>query len=95
MAKYFIVHLSQTIAEALTIPETKTIYKIAQKSGASFNTVKKYATGDIKTPYLTGEVMQLCEYFGLDWRNPKVVEEITVKDVDSSGQFKTLLAVPV
>lgn len=94
MAKYFIVHLSQTITEALAIPETKTIYKIAQKSGASFNTVKKYAAGDIKTPYLTGEVMQLCEYFGLDWRNPDVVEEITIKESDSSGQLKTLLAVP-
>jgi len=94
MAKYFIVHLSKTLTEALQSPETKTIYKIAQKSGASFNTVKKYAAGDIKTPYLTGEVMQLCEYFGLDWRNPAIVEEFTSEDIASSGQFKTPLAVP-
>jgi hypothetical protein len=93
MAKYFIVHLSQTLNAALQSPETKTIYKIAQKSGASFNTVKKYATGDVKTPYLTGEVMQLCEYFGLDWRDPAVVEEFTSEENESSGQIKTLHAV--
>lgn len=92
MAKYFIVHLSKTLTEALQNSETKTIYKIAQKSGVNFNTVKKYIAGDIKTPYLTGEVMQLCEYFGLDWRNPAVVEEFTVEVTEPSGQIKTLLA---
>ncbi len=94
MAKYFIVHLGKPLTEALQSPETKTIYKIAQKSGVNFNTVKKYIAGDIKTPYLTGEVMQLCEYFGLDWRDPAVVEEFTSEEDESSGQIKTLLAVP-
>ncbi len=88
MAKYFIIHLSKTLTAALKVPETKTIYKIAQKSGASFNTVKKYAASDVKTPYLTGEVMQLCEYFGLDWRDPAVVEEVTSAENQSSGQLK-------
>lgn len=94
MAKQFIVHLSQTLINAQTNPETKTVYKIAQKSGVTFNTVKKYIAGDVATPYLTAEVMQLCEYFGLDWRNPAIVEEVTIPDVNSSGQFKTLLAAP-
>lgn len=92
MAKHFIVHLSQKLNEARLNPETPTIYKIAQKSGVTFNTVKKYIAGDVSTPYLTAEVMQLCEFFGLDWRNPSVVEEVTIADVDESGQLKTLLA---
>ena len=91
MAKYFIVHLSKTLTEALQSEETKTIYKIAQKSDVNFNTVKKYFAGDVKTPYLTGEVMQLCEYFGLDWRDPAVVEEFTSEENKSTGQIKTLL----
>lgn len=91
MAKHFIVHLSQKLIDAQQNPETKTIYRLAQKTGVTFNTVKKYIAGDVSTPYLTAEVMQLCEYFGLDWRDPAVVEEFTTPDSESPGQLKTLL----
>lgn len=91
MEKVFVVHLSHAIAAAQKAGDL-TIYMVAKKSGASFNTVKKYAAGDIKTPYLTGEVIQLCEFLGLDWRDPAVVQEMISEGSESSGQLKTLLA---
>ena len=92
MAKQFIIHLSQTLIDAQSNPETRTIYKLAQKSGVTFNTVKKYIAGDISTPYLTTEVIQLCQYFGIDWHDPAFVEVIEVsEDEESPGQFKSLL----
>ncbi len=91
MAKIFIVRLSEPLNEALTKPETATIYKIAQKSGVTFNTVKKYIAGDVTTPYLTGEVIKLCEFFGLDWHDKKVVEPIESED-EPSGKLKTVFA---
>jgi predicted transcriptional regulator len=91
MAKMFIVRLSESLSEAQRSPETKTVYKLAQKTGVTFNTVKKYIAGDVTTPYITGEVLKLCEYFGLDWRDENVIEPIEVED-ESSGQIKTVFA---
>lgn len=96
MGQTFIIHLSKVL-ETAQKPQKDggmglTIYRIAKDTGVSFNFVKKFAAGDVKTPYVTSEVVQLCKYFKLDWRNPEIVELMENKEDDSSGQIKTPLA---
>lgn len=79
----FKVRISGAIAA-----KEQTIYRVAVDSGVAFNTVKKYAAGDVETPYLTTEVINMCNYLGLDWHDPQVVE--VVKAEPTPGQLKTL-----
>jgi predicted transcriptional regulator len=92
MTKIFIVRLSKPLRAAQEAPETKTVYKLAQKTGVTFNTIKKYIAGDVTTPVLSGEVLKLCEYFGLDWHDLSIVEPIEVSEEDIEGKLKTVLA---
>ena len=95
MGKKFIVHLSEAVNKAQLPKENGgqglTIYRLSKLTGVAQNTWWKYAQGDIETPYLTAEVIQMCEYFGLNWHNPEVVEVISEED-ESSGELKTVLA---
>jgi len=80
----FKVRLSEAIKGT-----NQTTYIVAKHSGVTFNTVKKYAAGTVETPYITGEVALMCEYLGLNWRDPSVVEVVKTEDT-SEGQLKTL-----
>jgi len=68
----------------------KTAYKVAQDLGLNQNTVRKYATEEVVADWLPGHVISLAEYYGLDWRNPAVVEIVNVED----PEMKSLLALP-
>ena len=67
-----------------------------QGMSISTNTVAKYVEEDgVETEYLNANIAALINFYGLDWRNPEVVELFfkEEKAEDSPlGQRKTLLA---
>lgn len=69
-----------------------TAYRVATDLGLNEGTVRKYLTGEVKAEVLPNHVLKLAEYYGLDWRDPSVIEVIEQSE-DESGQLKTLLAV--
>jgi len=69
-----------------------TAYRVATDLGLNEGTVRKYLTGEVRAVFLPNHVLQLAEYYGLDWRDPSVIEVIDQTDKDeSSGQIETLL----
>ena len=65
-------------------------YAIAKKTDIAINTVVKYTEDDVvETKQLWGIVVKLCEFYGLDWRDPNVIEV-----VEESPEKRTPLAVP-
>lgn len=70
-----------------------TAYKVAKALGLNEGTVRKYTSGDVTAEFLPNHVLQLVKFYGLDWRDPQIIEVIDSED-ESSGQQKTLLAVP-
>jgi len=67
----------------------KSIYQAAKDAGVRYNTAKKYVTEDFETDKLSPEVTALAGSYGVDWRDPSVVEII---EVDDEEELKTPLA---
>jgi len=65
-------------------------YMVAKKLNLNEGTVRKYATQDVEAEFLPNHVLQLIEFYGLDWRDPDVIEVIHDED-ETLGQLKTLL----
>lgn len=62
------------------------VYAVTKETGLSYNTVKKYVLPEqVIADYLPTEVLKLVEYYGLDWRNPAVLELVEV-DPDEPEQ---------
>jgi len=100
MTKKFLVKLKDVHERS-----NKTIYRVAKESGVVYNTAKKYLTNWVETDYLSPEVAQLAEFYGVDWRDPAIVEVIEVDEEDtkpvdaisddeSEGQLMAPLAAP-
>lgn len=52
-------------------------YRVAKDTGLSLNTVKKYlAEETVECGYLPMQVIQMANFYGVDWRDPAVVELI-------------------
>ncbi len=64
----------------------KTAYAVAKELGLNQNTVRKYATEIVVTDWLPAHVIQLADFYGVDWRDPLVVE------VTEDPELKGLLA---
>lgn len=81
----FIVRLREThIASGLSK------YRVARDNNVSDNTVSKYVDEDfVSFGQLPTQVVKLCEYYGVDWRDPTIVEVIDDSSEDElSGQLK-------
>lgn len=52
----------------------KTVYRVAKESGLVYNTVNKYTSGPVEADILSPEVVRLANYYGVDWRDPAVIE---------------------
>lgn len=70
----------------------KSVYQVAKDTGLIYNTVDKYASEIIYAKFLPLNVITLCEYYKVDWHDPNIVQVVEVKDSESTGQLKTLLA---
>ena len=68
----------------------KTPYAVARDLNLNQNTVRKYATEIVESDWLPSHVIQLAEYYEVDWRDPAVVQVIE----DTDPKSKTLLALP-
>lgn len=71
-------------------------YSVAKATGISLNTVKKYIGNKVEgegveAGYLPIEVIALCKHYGVDWRDPAIVEVIEADDED---ELKAPLAIP-
>lgn len=86
MAKQYVIKLKGAHEKAKLTP-----YAVARDTGLNYNTVNKYLSNEVKADVLPSHVITLCEFFHLDWHDPAVIEVVNVDE--SSGQFKTLLAV--
>lgn len=78
-------------------------YEVAKRLGLNASTVRKFVTQDIVAEFLPDHVLKIVNFYGLDWRDPAVIEVIEDQDVDlditppvdADPQIKNLLAVPV
>lgn len=63
-------------------------YRVAKESGVALNTVKKYASvTEIISEYLPVAVIMLCDFYGVDWRDPEIVEVIEEEPEDEYDPF--------
>ena len=69
-----------------------TYYAVGKALGINQNTVRKYLSDNVEQSYLPADVARIIEFFGLDWRDPSVVEIVDIEDDEE--EHKTLLAAP-
>lgn len=68
-------------------------YMVAKMTGVAVNTVARYAENDeVVSKHLRPSVIILANYYGVDWRNPSIVDVLTVGEGDESPEMKTLVA---
>lgn len=50
-------------------------YAVAQKTALAENTVRKYVDNDeVISASVFGVVIELCNFYGVDWRDPKIIQ---------------------
>ena len=54
----------------------QTAYSVAKATELAQNTVRKYTAEDIIIDYIPTTVVTLCQYYGVDWRDPEIIEVI-------------------
>lgn len=65
-------------------------YAVAKKINAVQNTVRKYVDSDeVVTDRLESVVLELCDFYGVDWRDPSIVE--VVGELEESPESESLL----
>lgn len=64
-----------------------TAYMVGKRTGIAINTVSKYIDNDeVVVDYIPTTVVKLAEFYGLDWRDPnviEVVEDVTTPEIES------------
>lgn len=65
-----------------------TAYAVAKELNLNANTVRKYVNQDNVMQYIPVHVIQLAEFYGVDWRSSEIVEVIEEEEI------KTPLAIP-
>lgn len=67
-------------------------YMVSKETGISAATVRKYTDVDeIIGETLPSPVITLAKFYGVDWRNPEIIQVITEESDDTPGQSKTPL----
>lgn len=67
-----------------------TRYRVAKDLNLSHNTVAKYVDEpEIVVDYITPMVIGMCDYYGVDWRDPAIIE---VLEEDETEMESPLLA---
>lgn len=86
MSKRYVIHLRNALKKS-----GLTAYAVAKKLQLNKNTVRKYLSEDVVLEQLPSHVIDIVEFFGLDWRNPDVIEVIEVDDGVESPENETAL----
>ncbi len=66
-------------------------YEVAKRLGLNASTVRKWVSKNVEAEFLPDHVLKIVHFYGLDWRDPSVIEVIEVES-EASGKLKTLLA---
>ena len=67
-------------------------YMVSKKTGIAIGTIDRYTSEDeVSTARVEGSLIALIKFYGLDWRDPTVVE-LAFEETPTEGQRKTLLA---
>jgi len=54
-----------------------TFYRVSKETGLAPNTPRKYADVDyVDSEYIPVTVVTLCQFYGVDWRDPKIIEVV-------------------
>lgn len=53
-----------------------TYYRVARQTGITHNTVQKYAEAIVEQHSLPAQVLVMCKFYGVDWRDPAIVEVV-------------------
>lgn len=68
-------------------------YAVHKQTGIAINTIVKYTSEDeVKTGTLWPSVIRLAEFYGLDWRDPRVIG--VVEEGGCAPEMETPLALP-
>lgn len=63
-----------------------TRYRVAKDLNLSHNTVAKYVDEpQIVVDYITPMVTALCDYYGVDWRDPAIIELIEDEEEETES----------
>lgn len=58
-----------------------TVYRVMKLTGLNSNTIHKYVSnGDVITGRIESHVLELAKFYGVDWRDPDIIEVIEVGD---------------
>lgn len=67
----------------------KTAYRVWKDTGISPTTIAKYIGSEYtEADFLPATVIDLANYYQVDWRDPKVIEIVEVSEDDDTGQMK-------
>ena len=66
-----------------------TLYRVSKDTNLPLNTVKRYAKHEPIISRLEATVLTLCEYYGVDWRDPEIVE--VIDEDEESLEIESLL----
>jgi hypothetical protein len=67
-------------------------FAVSKAIGASYNTVLKYISNEeVVVDYLHYTVLALCDFYGVDWRDPEIIEVVTESEGENAPDIKTPL----
>lgn len=78
MSRKFLIKLN-----AVHDQSEKSVYRVTKDTGLVYNTVKRYVTNVVEAELLSRDVIKLAEYYGVDWRDPAVIEIIDDETADT------------
>lgn len=53
-----------------------TAYRVAEETGLSHATVRRYATSNAEVDTIQQAVIILAKFYGVNWRSPEIIEVI-------------------
>lgn len=56
-------------------------YAVGKRTGIAQNTIRKYILPEsVIASHIEGQLIELTKFFGVDWRDPAIIEVIEVND---------------
>jgi hypothetical protein len=66
-------------------------YAVARETGLNENTVRRYVSGNVLSERIYSHIVTLTEFYGVDWRDPSVIEWVSDSAGEESPENETAL----
>jgi hypothetical protein len=66
-------------------------YAVARATGLNENTVRRYVTEDVPSERIYSHIVTLTDFYGVDWRDPAIIEWVSDSKEEQSPEMKTAL----